>query len=231
MKIVALHGFMGKSQDWDHFFPDLDAIDILSIAKPSAEMTMQQWSDRFNRKMAGRSPSCLLGYSMGGRLAMHALVTNPHAWSCAIIVSANPGLEEASQRAARLQQDAIWANRFEKEPWDSLMTDWGAQELFNGSTVQRNECDYSRNELAGILRYWSLGQQKNLNPLLEQLNIPILWIAGEKDKRYAAIASSVKLSHPQSEIWIAPEVSHRVPWACKELFIEKSMQFCKRVKT
>ena len=53
------------------------------------------WREQFYKKVEEQTkgkPSLLLGYSMGGRLAMDALVNNPGMWSGGIVVGADPGL-------------------------------------------------------------------------------------------------------------------------------------------
>lgn len=153
-----------------------------------------------------------MGYSLGGRLALHALLDSPQLWSGAIIISSHPGLETAQQRQDRKKNDSIWAERFLDESWDSLMHAWNQQEVFKSSNLLREEKDYSRQILADTLIHWSLAEQENLKTHIEKLNIPILWVAGESDKRYAAIAKSLQLHHHQSRVWIAKELGHRVPW-------------------
>src|SRR5512141_1235766 len=121
--ITALHGFLGLPSDWNFLrqagfeieTPELDAI-------PSSGQT-------------------LLGYSLGGRMALHALVGGA-TYERAVIVSANLGIEGDDARLSRRRADEHWARRFETQPWEPLMRDWNAQPLFGGHAMPRRERDF-----------------------------------------------------------------------------------------
>ena len=66
----------------------------------------------------------LVGYSMGGRLALQALIDGA-PFDRAVIISAGLNLEE--NRDERRARDEAWARRFESDPWDEVIRDWNAQ--------------------------------------------------------------------------------------------------------
>lgn len=218
MKFYALHGFLGRPHDWDGF--GVIPCDIYSFAQPSTQIGLREWGTQFNL-YAGKGKKVVMGYSLGGRLALHALLDSPENWSAAVIISAHVGLESSQLRLQRLQDDQQWANRFLTEPWPTLMEAWNRQSVFGPSPFLRNELDYSRGVLADTLRYWSLGHQESLLPQLTQLEMPILWVAGENDKRYCSMATALQFRHPKSRIWIAPGAAHRVPWDSPHAFREQ----------
>ncbi len=128
MTLFALHGFLGLPSDWD-FLRQVHAIDVLSLNPPSEGLVA--WAKAFNKFVNRREgPRLLLGYSMGARLAMHALIDSPELWSGAIFVSGHPGLK-SSEKQQRLDRDNYRADRFLQDPWDILMRDWEAQPLFS----------------------------------------------------------------------------------------------------
>lgn len=230
MKTHALHGFLGLTSDWDPFDFPITSHPVLDNP-PSPTNGLQEWAIRFNRDVGTTLPKLLMGYSLGGRLAMHAITQNPEYWSGAILISCHPGLSCHIKREERLKKDIIWAEKFEKEPWHNLMTQWNAQEPFKFSKpCVRNEEDYSREQLSAMLRYWSVGNQENLTAKLQTLSIPILWIAGKQDFTYASLAESLSFAHPKSKRWIADGAGHRVPWESNEFskvvkeFISHSLQ-------
>lgn len=212
-QIYALHGFLGLPSDW-HYLQNFSLIPYDHLLHPPSPTNgLKEWGAQFNRIVDPLLPKVLMGYSLGGRLAMHALTQKPELWSAAILISCHPGLSCPIKKHERLKKDCDWAERFEKEPWDSLMLQWNAQEPFKFSPPQkREENNYSRKQLSDVLRYWSLGNQDHLTPLLQNLTIPILWIAGKQDFAYASLAQSMSFAHPQSKIWIAENAGHRVPW-------------------
>lgn len=226
-KIYALHGFLGLPWDWDVIEQalgcPLKAIDLQSISQP--KNGLEQWGQAFNKYVAKEPEQerILLGYSLGGRLALHALIDRPELWTCAIIVSANTGLQSNEEKKRRLQTDMEWSQRFLKDVWEELIEDWNSQNTFQGqrSCFERKEKDFVRGLLADVLVGWSLAKQNNLQESLSKLALPILWVAGEKDTKYIEIAKRISASHPQSSFWIAKDAGHRVPWESTELFVKQ----------
>jgi 2-succinyl-6-hydroxy-2,4-cyclohexadiene-1-carboxylate synthase len=218
-KIYALHGFLGRPHDWEHVLPQANAVNLFEEIAP-----FWQWAESFNISIT--NPGVLIGYSLGGRLALHALLNQPNLWKAAIIISAHPGLETEAEKKLRFQQDHLWAERFTKDSWDLLMHDWNAQAVFRGDNLTvRKERDFDRLKLASALRVWSLANQENLMSQLSQLDIPIFWIAGSLDSKYSALYDSISLKHPDSKKWIAPNASHRVPWQQPKQFYSQIFDF------
>lgn len=217
----ALHGFLGKPTDWNGFGPNCISHDILSISTPNMQNGLWEWAKLFNAKAeVSTSPRILMGYSLGGRLAMHALLLQPDLWQGAVIISAHPGLSNEEDRQTRMQSDRVWAERFESEQWDFVLKDFYKNDIFANAVApfERYEKDYNRRVLADIFRYWSLSAQQDLTKQIAELEVPILWVAGEKDSRYAAQARSLRLNHRNSQKWIASHAGHRVPWECTDEF-------------
>lgn len=183
--IRTLSGFLGLPSDWD-FLPWPHSPDEGDV---------------------------LLGYSMGGRLALRLL--EQQRFEKAIIVSA--GLNAPDD--ARRMRDEAWARRFESQEWSSLMRDWNAQPLFGGHVLERREENYDRRELARQLRENSPAVLPP--PRLESIETPLLWIAGERDARYVEIARTAVARLPHAELWICPDAGHRVPWEQPESFVAR----------
>lgn len=214
MIVYALHGFLGLPTDWQGVLPDCVSIDLYQEGLASPEEGLMAWAKSFNKLAAeDPRPKMLVGYSLGGRLALHALLADSSIWEGAVIVSANPGGLSQERQAARLLVDDAWAERFAIEPWDRLMNAWDSQGAFAGSfPIPRNESDYDRSLLAATLRGWSLGLQADLRQGIASLNIPLLWIVGEHDSAAVATAESISLAHRQSKKIVVPNAGHRLPW-------------------
>lgn len=221
MAIYALHGFLGNGKDWDGFFSQ--QINMPNLFEQSTS-PFWDWAKTFNGSI--KSPqNVLVGYSMGGRLALHALIQNPSLWKSAVIISSNPGIENQNDRIERLKADGEWSRRFLQEPWEPLMEAWNRQPIFAGVPIHRDEKDFSRSSLAAAMTTWSVGNQDFLKPQIEALDIPILWIVGEQDLKYVQIAKNMKLKNKQSKISIAPQAGHRVPWQQKLWFQQEVEKF------
>ena len=231
--IYALHGFLGRKTDWkllENTFPKekIHAIDIFSKSYSHPSKGLKMWAKAFNNSVFfSEGKRILIGYSLGGRLALHTLVDNPAQWSAAILISASPGLKTEEERKQRLAFDKKWAEKFLSDQWELLTEEWNKQPVFNGEYfhIERHEKDFSRTQLADTLKGWSLGLQDNLSRQLPLLPQPILWMAGELDNKYTEIAKTITLTNPKSEIWIVPKAGHRLVWQQSERFLDKVKNF------
>jgi 2-succinyl-6-hydroxy-2,4-cyclohexadiene-1-carboxylate synthase len=188
--IVALHGFLGLPSDWDFLRDEFDvrAIDVLREPIPD-------------------TGELLLGYSLGGRLALQALLGGAR-YQRAVIVSTRVSDAEGDRR----ERDEAWARRFESDDWELLLRDWNAQSLFGGHAMPRDERAFDRPALARALRDLSPAVLPPVSERLQQIGIPVLWIAGERDTKYVAEGRRAVELLPRAELAIVPGAAHRVPW-------------------
>jgi 2-succinyl-6-hydroxy-2,4-cyclohexadiene-1-carboxylate synthase len=232
--IWALHGFLGRGTDWDDLraacatagLPTLHTPDLFGA--PPASRTLAAWGEHFAARVAEDDASpVLLGYSLGGRLALHALLARPRLWRGAVIVSTHPGLDDQAERVARRAADQRWAERFLHDPWDAVRTDWDAQPVFGGAprSLPQPESAYDRTALASALVEWSLGLQEPLWPRLGAIPCPVRWIAGARDLRYVTLGRRAVAELPRGELRVAPGAGHRVPWEAPAWFAEQVVEF------
>jgi 2-succinyl-6-hydroxy-2,4-cyclohexadiene-1-carboxylate synthase len=160
------------------------------------------------------SGRALVGYSMGGRLALHALLEKPHPWQSAVIIGAHPGLESSAERESRSGQDATWASKALLSHWQQFLTEWDAQPLLTSTHTRDTATTQSmmlrRREIARSFVDWSLGTQQPLWDRLPEITIPVLWIVGDKDAKFRAIAERAVQQLPHATLAIAPNSGHRV---------------------
>ncbi len=233
--IVALHGFLGQASDWDYFrrdwsvlgsgeifTPSLFSPAALATWAPSPGVSLADWAERFanelDRQRGGQS-LLLVGYSLGGRLALHLLLARPDMFDRAVIISASSGMESEDAKLLRRESDELWARRFENEKWESVLKDWNAQPVFReGTPLTRIEKEYDRKALGTALREWSLGRQELLRPRLAKLKTPILWMSGEKDTAYVRQGELAAQHLPGVLFRKVPGAGHRLPWDSPQLF-------------
>jgi 2-succinyl-6-hydroxy-2,4-cyclohexadiene-1-carboxylate synthase len=236
--IWALHGFLGRGTDWDALRaacgeagqPPFETPDLFAPGGGPVPGggTLEEWGDAFAAHVAARDAApILLGYSLGGRLGLHALLARPAQWRGAVIVSAHLGLDDEAARAARRKDDARWADRFAREPWQEVLRAWDARDVFAGRAqpLGRLEGAYDRAALAAALRTWSLGVQRPLGPLLGAVPCPVLWLAGEHDRRSVAQGEAAVRYLPRATLRIAPRAAHRVPWETPEWVADAVLHF------
>ena len=161
----------------------------------------------------------LVGYSMGGRIAMHMLIQDQNSslpkWQKAIIISASAGLEGCEDRELRLAMDLEWSERFKHGKWDEVVSDWLSLPLFQyDKKVPNNrfELESRREEIALSMNYCSIARQQNLKEELASLKIPILFIAGSEDKKYLDKARSYADLNQLFRFECMPGAGHRAPW-------------------
>jgi 2-succinyl-6-hydroxy-2,4-cyclohexadiene-1-carboxylate synthase len=236
MTIYALPGFLGLQSDWAELEKEFSShnvipIDPYQIAEP--EQSLNKWAQEFVKTIElPKQKPIFLGYSMGARLGMHVLLENSHLFKALVLISGNPGLKTKQEKERRSSLDHTWAERFQKDPWEPLMHAWNSQPIFSTTTkMPRYEKDHCRKQLSSTLVHWSIANQRDFFPIIEQASLPILWIAGELDKAYSHKAKSIKFSHPLSEARIISSSFHRVPWEQPQEFYAVLSQFLHRLET
>ena len=211
---VALHGNLGTVDDWEldgelNFTP----VDLWQEVKGSCGL--EESAADLCAAVSAHEKQMLLGYSLGGRLALHALLHSVELWSAAVIVSAHPGLSDEAERAARLEKDRAWAERALHDDWDEFLAAWNAQPVFTQpptGEVMRSQrrLQSSREEVARGFEVWSLGRQRDLVSDLQTCPVPVLWVSGENDAKFSEIASRVADVMPQGEHLALANCGHRV---------------------
>ncbi|MCS7072790.1 MAG: alpha/beta fold hydrolase, partial [Anaerolinea sp.] len=144
--VVLLHGFTGSSEMWQRLSARLVSAGWRVIAPdlPGHGETRGSYEPgryRIERAAAdvialvsrlGVDSCALLGYSMGGRLALYTALTYPGHIQALILESASPGLASAAEREARRAADEALANRIEREGLDAFVRYWEELPLFSG---------------------------------------------------------------------------------------------------
>ncbi len=248
--IYSLSGFLGLPEDWNSFSSSFigassnqpilfNPIDWQQFLLKN----LTDWGTEFNRYVSTKKePRVLMGYSMGGRLGLHAILQDPQLWTAAIFISTHPGLSTIDERAKRKKTDGVWAKKFENEQWTTVIDDWNSQEVFKNQTFNletavqgdrvkqdfkfdRHESHYDRQKLASALRSGSLGEQEDLRGAIASLPFPILWLTGANDKKFCDLAAGIAFKHPLSSWKVIENAGHRLPWSNPKDFIENVQDF------
>lgn len=220
----CLHGAVGVVSDWRELAQSLAlkgistrAIDLWRFLQCEC-VNIPEFGKRLNAEAAGEIPRAgrriLIGYSMGGRLALHALLEHG-PWDAAVIISANPGIRDANEAARRRVADTVWATQALTLPWQEFLEKWNNQPLLSGAIRDSHEDEklmQHRREIARSFVDWSVGNQALLWERLQEIKVPTLWIAGENDLKFRSLAEEAVGLSDQFSLAIAPAVGHRVPW-------------------
>lgn len=137
-------------------------------------------------------PAAWLGYSMGGRFALHVALRHPRLVEKLVLVSSTAGLDDPAERRSRRDSDEALAERIEAEGVEPFLRWWLAQPLFatlpEPLAQVETRLDGSAAGLADSLRRAGTGAQDPLWEHLAHLDMPVLVVAGELDTKYLALA-------------------------------------------
>jgi 2-succinyl-6-hydroxy-2,4-cyclohexadiene-1-carboxylate synthase len=199
--LILLHGFGGTHRAWDGVLAQLD--DERYLAKALDLPGHGQLGDiappitfpSCVRSVLERAPQrfVLVGYSLGGRVALHIALAAPERVSRLILVSCSPGIEDPTERRARRESDERLAEDLEEGPFEEFIERWRTQPLFAGDppeVARLARADQRRNDpsaLAAVMRGIGTGRMEPLWPQLTSLEMPVVVLAGERDTKFVAL--------------------------------------------
>jgi 2-succinyl-6-hydroxy-2,4-cyclohexadiene-1-carboxylate synthase len=198
--LVLLHGFGGTHRAWDQVIGHLPAErwGPLALDLPGhgdqVDAPRPIDFDGCVVSVLERSPErfVLAGYSMGGRIALHAALAAPERVSRLVVVSATAGIEDDSERAARSERDRLLADEIEQGKIERFVDRWRAQPMFAEDPPEVDalaRADQLRNRPDGIaaaMRGVGTGEMRPLWGRLGELTMPVSILAGERDTKFHA---------------------------------------------
>jgi 2-succinyl-6-hydroxy-2,4-cyclohexadiene-1-carboxylate synthase len=213
--LVLVHGFTQSGEAWGELGDALaSGYTTIALDAPghgrsaSIEAGLPDGADLMVEatRDAGAGRAMWLGYSMGGRFALHVALSHPEAVERLVLVSATGGIDDPTERAERRQGDEALAARVEEEGVEPFVRWWLAQPLFStlpaGAAAIESRLGGSAAGLASSLRRAGTGTQEPLWGRLGGLAMPVLVVAGELDRKYVdlgdrlvtAIGSNARLA-------------------------------------
>jgi 2-succinyl-6-hydroxy-2,4-cyclohexadiene-1-carboxylate synthase len=230
--LLLLHGFTGSIHTWDGVRPALNAfatsvcVDLIGHGDSDAPADAARYTQELAVRdllhlldVLGFASVNLLGYSMGGRLALLFALEEPARVRTLILESASPGIHDPVERARRRASDDALAQRIESASVDAFVADWEAQPLLQlaphvaPAVRQRQHAQRLRNSAVGLansLRGMGAGQQAPLWSRLGELSLPVQLIVGQHDARYCAIARRLHAAIPHATLSICQDAGHTV---------------------
>lgn len=230
--LLLLHGFTGSLHTWDPFLPELArhfrviAVDLPGHGGTDAPGDPERY--RMERCIAdllaildglGVDRTAVLGYSMGGRVALHLAAAAPQRVEGLIVESGSPGIADAAERAARIASDRALADFIEREGVAAFVERWERLPLFASQAGLPEPVRASlraqrlRNRAAGLANsLWGMGAgvQPPLHDRLADLTMPTLLIAGELDEKYVRIVTDMAAHMPNARTAVVPGAGHAV---------------------
>jgi 2-succinyl-6-hydroxy-2,4-cyclohexadiene-1-carboxylate synthase len=182
----------------------------------------------------GKEPADLVGYSMGGRLALAYAVHHPMRVGRLVLESASPGLPTEAERAERRASDEIWAELLEAEGIETFVQAWQHLPIFESwgrlprETRSRVRAAKLRNDplsLAAALRGLGTGSLPSLWDDLIRLWIPVLIIAGQEDRKFVDIARRMASRLPGARVAVVAGAGHTVHLEQPDAWLEAVTSF------
>ena len=208
--IVFVPGFMQSGSAW------APVADLLPERYPSVRLRHSEstYEGRLEEIATAGEGSVLAGYSMGGRLALHAVLRDPTSYAGLVTVGASAGIEAPAMRAARAEGDAKLAGWMETRPIEEIVAIWERQPLFadqSDALVEAQRSDRLSQDpraLAILLRTAGQGALEPVWERLHTLELPVLAIAGGLDDRYAQAARRIARAVPRGRAEIVEAAGH-----------------------
>jgi 2-succinyl-6-hydroxy-2,4-cyclohexadiene-1-carboxylate synthase len=230
--LVLLHGFTQTGRSWQPvrralaaryraIAPDLPGHGEFAERRPASFAAC----DAYVRGLGG-GRFTLVGYSMGGRIALHAALSLAARLERLVLIGASPGLADPSERAARAADDAALADRIETIGLEAFVREWGAQPLFAGmprGVADAAEADRLRNTASGLaaaLRGLGTGVMPSLWERLGELALPVELVVGERDEKFRDVAERMAAALPSGRLHVVSGAGHAVQLEVPEAVVE-----------
>lgn len=231
---VLLHGFTGAPASWSEVLGELSDADAAHLpvhvpalvghdGTPGPE-GVETFDDELDRLAAGiraaaSSPVELVGYSMGGRVALGLLVRHPDLFRSATLIGASPGLADPEERRARRERDETWARLLEREGLPTFVAAWEALPMFASQArlpaparerQRAIRMAHDPRGLARSLRATGLAAMPDYGPDLARIRVPVSLVVGERDAKFRALADAMAARIPRAAVRTIPGAGHNV---------------------
>lgn len=190
--LIFLHGFLGCKEDWRDFFPFFEqkyhclAFDLPGHGEtPYCEEIARVLREEINRVCEIKP--ILVGYSMGGRIALSLKETARSL----VIISAHLGLKTEKEKEERKLIDQMWSRKLLTLPFEQFLSEWYAQPIFSSlpRDLIKSRMNQNPQNLSQVLLQMSLANQ----PHCEALPCPALFLHGEHDSKYKELYGALSL--------------------------------------
>ncbi|HVM08895.1 MAG TPA: alpha/beta fold hydrolase [Acidimicrobiales bacterium] len=196
-RVVLVHGFTQTAASWPPAIVgslEQAGHDVVAVDAPGHGSAADVRADLVQgaAMLAEHGPAHFVGYSMGGRLALHVAVNHPTAVEKLVLVGATAGIDDPGERAARRAADDDLAASIERDGVDAFLERWLANPLFATLPAEANAMESRRaNTAAGLaasLRLMGTGTQEPLWDALPRVTNDVLFLVGEVDQKFTALA-------------------------------------------
>jgi 2-succinyl-6-hydroxy-2,4-cyclohexadiene-1-carboxylate synthase len=164
-------------------------------------------------------PRILVGYSMGGRLALSLCIDHPELVCRLVLLSARRGLDTCEARRCRISEDEGWARLLEAQGLERFLDEWQAQPLLASQAslppcvVADERAHRSRHDpqrLADALRQFGLGHMPSHDTAVRRLRLPVRLLVGGRDPRFVALGQQLEQELPEGRLSVVSGAGHNL---------------------
>jgi len=220
--VVLLHGFTHTGASWDPVVSALGeryrvlALDIRGHGSASARVPVALAGVLDDVASLAPDRFTLVGYSMGGRIALHAALALPGRLERLVLIGASPGIADPAEREARRRDDDQLADELEEMSIEQFARRWAQTPVLAGQppdVAAAVHADRLRNDPAGLaaaLRGLGTGVLPSLWERLGEIRVPVALVVGERDEKFRAIAAQMSSGLREAEVILVPGAGHAV---------------------
>lgn len=228
---LCLHGFTGSAASWTFLNAYLENARLIQVSLLGHGRTDSSESVRryaMSQQLADLAEILnqlklhkvnILGYSMGGRIALSFAARYPDRVNKLILESTSPGLRTFKERMARLKQDHQLAQKIRHEGLVKFVDFWESIPLFASQKTLSAERQTELREgrlkanplgLARSLEGIGTGSQPSIWKALKHIHLPVLLICGTLDEKFCHIGKCMQQELKESQFILAEHAGHTV---------------------
>jgi 2-succinyl-6-hydroxy-2,4-cyclohexadiene-1-carboxylate synthase len=209
--VLFIPGFMQRGDAWRpvaELLPERYPSALLDHAEHTFEGRLAEIAE------AAGEGAVLVGYSLGGRLALRAVLRDPGRYAGLVTVGATAGIDDPARRNARAEADDRLAAWMEAAPIEDVVAIWERQPLFADQSeglIETQRPGRLTHDPAGLAMLLRTAGQGVLEPVWHELltlDLPLLAIAGARDEGYVAAAQRIADVAPRGRAAIVEDAGH-----------------------
>lgn len=219
MNLIGLHGFLGTSKDFEGitslknfekiWTPNLFLEDRHLLQKGFNDFCDQALSQLQNQRFIKNN--VLVGYSLGGRLALHLALKAPKLFKRVILLSTHPGIFSKDEILQRRSWENHWYHKMSQESFKKWTSEWLSQPLFQRDPPRDlKEQDFDLQTLRdGMTLFSNTRHEFDWDSLIHSPS-GLTWVHGELDLKFGKIHQKIKSERPQDWLISIPDRGHRL---------------------
>lgn len=218
---MLAHGFTQTARSWSTVEATVtarrSAADIIAVDLPghgtASDVRGDLWAAADLLTERGSSGT-YVGYSMGGRVALHAALAHPDVVQRLVLIGATAGIDDEIERAQRRENDELLASRIERIGVGPFVDEWLDNPLFAGLTaataMRADRLANSASGLASSLRLAGTGTQEPLWARLDEVRCPTLILVGQRDAKFRELGERLVAGLADASMRVIADSGHSV---------------------